>query len=76
MKINETEYGFTIIPNHSKVVAEIYEISKFRDGEKIKFIILSKEFGSLFRGQNESDYKKARNWIDLQMKYIFEANKK
>lgn len=33
-----------------------------------------KEFGSMFRTPNENDYKKAREWVDLQMKCILESN--
>ena len=76
MKVNNTEYGFTIAPNYGKVIAEIYKVSDldFADGKKMQIRILEKEFGSMFRTPNENDYIKAREWVDLQMKCILNAN--
>lgn len=76
MIINNTEYGFIISPAFGKVIAEIYKVSDvtFLDGKKMQIRILDKEFGSMFRTPNESDYKKAREWADLQMKCILDAN--
>jgi hypothetical protein len=73
MEINGTKYGFTIAPNYDKVVAEIYRVVDIAKSE-MHIRILSKEFGSMFRTPNENDYKKAREWADLQMKCIMNAN--
>lgn len=74
MIINGTEYVFSIFPSFGKVQAEIYKVSEFSDKQKMHLRLLNKEFGSMFRTPNENDYKKAREWSDLQMKYILDAN--
>lgn len=74
MIVNGTEYGFSIFPSYGKVQAEIYKVSEFKDGFKMNIRLLNKEFGSMFRSPNEEDYKKAREWADLQMKCIMDAN--
>lgn len=74
MKVNNTEYGFSITPNYGKVIAKIYIVSDFIDDKKMNVSVLDKEFGSIFRTPNENDYVKAREWVDLQMKCILNAN--
>jgi len=74
MKIKDTEYGFSIFPSFGKVQAEIYKVSEFKDGFKMNIRLLNKEFGSMWRTPNEEDYKKAREWADLQMKGILDVN--
>ena len=75
MIVKGTEYGFSIFPCYGKVQAEIYKVSEKMSGiNNIHLRMLNKEFGSIFRTPNENDYKKAREWADLQMKCILEAN--
>lgn len=74
MKVNGSEYGFSIFPSYGKVQAEIYKVSEFKDGQKVNIRLLGKEFGSVFRTPNEEDYRKARKWARLQMKCIEDAN--
>ena len=74
MEINGTEYGFNIFPSYGKVQAEIYKVYKFKEGDKTQIKLLDKEFGSMFRSPNESDYEKARKWTKLQMDCILKAN--
>jgi len=74
MVVKEIEYGFNINPNYGKVEAEIYKIIDVGNTKGIQIRLLNKEFGSLFRTPNEKDYKKAREWVDLQMKCIMESN--
>lgn len=76
MIVNGTEYGFSIFPSYGKVQAEIYKVSDYKLDREMKMHIrlLDKDFGSMFRTPNENDYKKAREWADLQMKCILEAN--
>jgi hypothetical protein len=74
MKIKDTEYGFSILPNCGKVEAEIYRISECGPAE-FHIHLLSKRFGSMFRKPIETDYIKARVWADEQMRSIFNANK-
>lgn len=73
MKIKDTEYGFSILPNSNKVLAELFKVVEINS---ISFNIqmLSKEFGSIFRKPIEVDYIKARAWADAQMEYIRKAN--
>jgi len=76
MKVNGTEYGFSIFPSYGKVQAEIYKVSSYKlDVEMNMHIrLLNKDFGSIFRSPNENDYKNARKWVDIQMKSILDAN--
>ncbi len=76
MEINGKKYGFTIKPRFGYVNAEIYEVTniKFTDGKFMELHLLSRDFGSAFRTPNENDYKKAREWVDLQMNGILTAN--
>jgi hypothetical protein len=75
MIVNGTEYGISIFPCYGKVQAEIYKVSEMMSGKNnIHLRMLNKEFGSMFRTPNENDYKKAREWADLQMKCILDAN--
>lgn len=76
MIVNGTEYGFRVFPSYGKVQSEIYKVTdiKFTTGKFMEIQLLSKEFGSMFRTPNEEDYKKAREWADLQMKCIMNAN--
>jgi hypothetical protein len=76
MKINNSEYGFTIEPRFGKVLAEIYKFSENKIlGDSFHIHLISKEFGSIFRKPIEKDYLNARNWVELQMKFIEESNK-
>jgi len=74
MIIKGTEYGFSIFPSYGKVQAEIYKVSDYKLDKEMKMRLLNKEFGSMFRSPNETDYKKAREWADLQMKCLIDAN--
>ena len=76
MIIKGTEYGFSIFPSYGKVQVEIYKVSDYKLDKEMKMHIrlLYKEFGSIFRTPNKNDYKKAREWADLQMKSILDAN--
>lgn len=77
MEIKGIKYGFNIFPIHGKVYAEIYKVSQYKIDRETEahVLLLNKEFGSMFRKPNESDYIKARKWVDLQMKCILEANR-
>jgi len=76
MIVNGIVYGFSIFPRFGKVQAEIYKVSDYKLDKEMRMHIrlLDKDFGSMFRTPNENDYKKAREWADLQMKCILEAN--
>jgi len=74
MKTNGTEYGFDIFPSYGKVQAEIYKVYEYSNDKDMHIRLLSKEFGSIFRTPSENDYKKAREWVDLQMKCILKSN--
>jgi hypothetical protein len=77
MIINEIEYKFTIMPYFDRLEAKIYQVSDYEvNGNLIKYNskVIEKTFGSFFRTANESDYKKARKWVDAEMKLILTAN--
>lgn len=77
MKVNNTEYGFTINPSYGKVVAEIYRVATpiIKIGkDNLHIHLIKKEFGKWYRKPIEKDYEDARLWINQQMKYIQKAN--
>jgi len=74
MTVNRKEYGFTILPRYGYVTAEIYEVYNYSKDSNMNIRLISKDFGSMFRSPNESDYLKAREWVDIQMNSISNAN--
>ena len=79
MKVNGTTYGFRIEPTFSKVRVEIYKelilFSKYNN-DPTEIGLLNKSFGSICRSSPiEEDYKKAREWAEEQLQFIYHANK-
>jgi len=70
------KYGFSIEPFYNMVRAEIYKINNYEALSKpVHISKIHKDFGSFWRKPIEKDYKKAREWVDLQIKCIETYNK-
>jgi hypothetical protein len=78
MRINGIEYGYTIEPNNNRVRAEIYKKSKSLinlSQKNVRINLIDKTFGKWYRKPVKEDYKKAKEWAEDQMRFIFHANK-
>jgi len=70
MRVNDREYKYTIVPRFGKLNAEIYQ--SYDDGTDIHLI--SKNFGSLFKGITRQDYIDAKHWAEQHLLSMFIAN--
>lgn len=73
--VGEKKLGFSIMPFHGTIIAEIYYTTPGYLHGDLNIHVMSKEFKRWFKELDETDYIRARDWCTSHMRYIEEANK-